>query len=51
MVYTKIFQRFNSYSAGIDFCRQKIDFSCQNLTTKVDPRTVRVNIFIMPADP
>ena len=34
----------NPYSAGIDFSRQI-------LTTKVDPRTVRVNIFIMVVDP
>ena len=34
----------NPYSAGIDFSRQI-------LTTKVDPRTVRVKIFIMAVDP
>ena len=39
------YKYFQSYSAGIDFSRQ-------NLTTKVDPRAVRVNpynaeIFVM----
>ena len=34
----------NPYSAGIDF-------SHQNLTSKVDPRTVRVKIFLMAVDP
>ena len=34
----------NPYSAGIVFRRQ-------NLTAKVDPRTVRENIFIMAVDP
>ena len=50
--------RFNPYSAGIDFSRQNltsVDESdvCrrQIVTTKVDPRTVRVNIFIMAVDP
>ena len=35
---------FNPYSAGIEFCRQI-------LTTKVDPRTVRVEIFLIAVDP
>ena len=35
---------FNSYSAGTDF-------SCQNLTSNVDPRTVRENVLIMAVDP
>ena len=46
MVYIKIYfsiVRVNPYSAGIDFSRQ-------NLTTKVDPRTVRVMV-IMAIDP
>ena len=34
---------FNPYSAGIDFSRQNL--------TKVDPRTVRVKIFLMAVDP
>ena len=34
----------NPYSAGIDFSRQ-------NLTTKVDPRAVRVKILLMAVDP
>ena len=34
----------NPYSAGTDS-------SHQNLTTKVGPRAVRVNIFIMAVDP
>ena len=33
----------NTYSAGIDFSRQ-------NLPSKVNPRTVKVNIFIMAVD-
>ena len=42
------FSRQNSYSPGIDFSRQNsfsagIDFSRQILTTKVDPRTEKVN--------
>ena len=36
-------ERLNPYSAGIDFSRI--------LTTKVDPRTVRVKIFIIAVDP
>ena len=36
--------RFSPYSAGIDFRRQ-------TLTTNVDPRTVRINIFIMAGNP
>ena len=42
-VYTKMFQRFNPYSAGIDFSRQTL--------TKVDHRTGTVNIFLMAVDP
>ena len=34
----------NPYSAGIDVSRQ-------NPTSKDDPRTVRVNIFLMAIDP
>ena len=37
MDFTKRIQRFNPYSAGIDF--------------KVDPRTVKLKIFIMIVDP
>ena len=37
-------ERVNPYSAGIDFSRQ-------NLTSIVDPRTVRINIFLMAVDP
>ena len=33
-----------SYSAEIDFSRQ-------NVTSKVDPRAVRVKIFVMAVDP
>ena len=36
--------KFNPYSAGID-CRRQI------LLTKVNPRTVRVKIFLMAVDP
>ena len=35
----------NPYSAGIDFSRRQI------LTTKVNPRTVRIKIFLMAVDP
>ena len=35
---------FNPHSAGIDFSRQ-------NLTSKVDPRTVREKIYLMAVDP
>ena len=42
--FLSIFHSFNPHNEGIDFrpdvCR------CQILTSKVDPRTVRVNIFI-----
>ena len=38
---------FNFYSAGIDFTRQ----SLTSETSKVDPRTVTVTIFIMAVDP
>ena len=54
----------NSYSAGIDFSRQNLTYTgdklwssecdvCrrQILTSKVDPRAVRVKIFLMAADP
>ena len=34
-----------AYNAGIDFCRRQI------MTTKVDPRAVRVKICLMSADP
>ena len=40
----KSFFLFNPYSAGIDFSRQ-------NLTSKVNPRTARVEIFLMVVDP
>ena len=39
-----LIQRFYLYIAGFD-CRHQI------VTTKVDPRTVKVNIFIMDVDP
>ena len=42
--YLRYSASFNSYSAGIDLSRQI-------LTTKVDPRTVRVKIFLMAVDP
>ena len=42
--YTYRTRVFNLYSAGIDFRRQ-------NLTSKIDPHTVKVNIFIMTLDP
>ena len=47
MVYANIFQRLKPYSAGIDFRRQ-----CRRhiLTSKVDPRTVRVKLFLLVAD-
>ena len=38
------YQTFNPYSVGIDFSRQ-------NLTSVVNPCTVRVNIFLMAVDP
>ena len=37
-------KKVNPYSTGIDFRRQ-------NLTSKVDPRTERVKIFLMAVDP
>ena len=40
----KGYDNLNPYSAGIDFSRQI-------LTSKVDPRTVRVQIFILAVDP
>ena len=36
------YKYFYSYSAGIDFSRQNLTSKRQILTTKVDPRTVRV---------
>ena len=36
----------NPYSAGIDFSRQNL-----TSTSKVDPRTVRLIIFLMVVDP
>ena len=42
--FGRLIKRINPYSAGIDF-------SHQNLTSKVHPRTVRVDIFIMAVDP
>ena len=41
----------NSYNAGIDFSRQNLVRRRQILTTKVDPCTVRINIFLMAVDP
>ena len=38
---------FNPYSAGINFSRQDLT----STTSKVDPRTVKVNICIMVVDP
>ena len=35
---------------GINPSSVGIDFSRQNLTSKVDPRTVRLKIFIMTVD-
>ena len=43
-----ISESVNPYSAGIDFSHQNLR---QILTTKVDPRTVRVEIFLMAIDP
>ena len=40
------------YSAGIDFSRQNLtSVDVRILTTKVDLRTVRINIFLMVVDP
>ena len=36
---------FMIMSTNIKFCRRQI------LTTKVDPRTVKIQIFLMPVDP
>ena len=44
LVYIRFQADFNPYSAGIDF-------SHQNLTTNVDPRTVGLEKFIMAGDP
>ena len=44
----------NPYSAGIDFRRQNMTYVLcrrQILTSKIDPRAVKVKIFIMSADP
>ena len=37
------YKYFYSYSARIDFSRQNLMYRRQILTTKVDPRAVRVN--------
>ena len=37
-------RRIDPYSAGVDFRRQ-------SLTSEVDPRTGRVNIFLIAVDP
>ena len=48
---------FSPYSTGIDFKRQNLTILTskvcrrQILTSKVDPRTVRVNKFLMAVDP
>ena len=42
--HEKVIHLPNPYSAGIDFSRQ-------NLTSKVDPRTERIKIFLMTVDP
>ena len=48
--YTR-YLRFNPYSAGIDFKSSESDVCGRHiLTSKVDPRTVRVQIFIMNVD-
>ena len=43
-LYDENLQYFNPYSSGID-CRR------QNITSKVDPHTVKLNIFLMVVDP
>ena len=45
--------RFYSYSAGIYFSRQNLTSTDrrQILTSKIDPRTVRVKLFKMAVDP
>ena len=44
-----VLQETNPYSAGIDFIRQNLTLICrrQILPPKVDPRTVRIKIFLM----
>ena len=44
VIIVLICPRFNPYSAGIDFRRQIV-------TSKVDPRTVRIKIFLIAVDP
>ena len=41
---------FNPYRAGTDFSRQNLTSRRQILTTKVDPRAVRVEIFLVAVD-
>ena len=50
MIYTKYISvvRVNPYSAGIGFSRQNRG---QILTSEVDPRTVRITIFMLAVDP
>ena len=45
------YKYFHSYSAGIDFSRQNLTSRRQILTTKVDPRTVRVKWWEIPLNP
>ena len=47
-MYTVHTFEFNPFNAGTDFRRQN---GLQILTSKVDPRTERINIFIMALDP
>ena len=51
--YSDASSGFNPYSAGVDFSRHNMTSSCrrQILTTKVDARTVTVNLFTTVADP
>ena len=43
---------FNHFIAGIHFSRQNLtSLDVRTLSSKVDPRSVRVHIFIMVVDP
>ena len=48
----KTFMMIDPFSAGTNFIRQNLTSvdGRQILTTKVDPRTVRVNIFLLTID-
>ena len=53
MIHWEITQ-IHPYRAGIDFSRQiltSVDIDSEILTSRVDPRTVRVSILVMVADP